>query len=86
MRWAVMRTDNTPFWPWRDENLSPTTGLRFIRSLIATLFRLPFSLLSSRTCAPPTYTRAPVEQPSYREYAHMATSSWQVAIVWLSLH
>ena len=21
-------TDNTPFCPWRDENLSPTTGFR----------------------------------------------------------
>ena len=26
--------DMTPFWPWRDENLSPGTGLRLYRSLM----------------------------------------------------
>ena len=25
--------DMTPFWPWRDENLSPGIGLRLMRSL-----------------------------------------------------
>mmetsp|Transcript_35730 Transcript_35730/g.81153 ORF Transcript_35730/g.81153 Transcript_35730/m.81153 type:complete len:225 (-) Transcript_35730:895-1569(-) len=31
---AGQRRDRTPFWPWRDENLSPGTGLRLILSLM----------------------------------------------------
>ena len=33
---AGHKIDITPFWPWRYENLSPITGLRRIRSVIAT--------------------------------------------------
>lgn len=29
-------TESTPFWPCREENLSPTTGLRLYRNLMFT--------------------------------------------------
>ena len=33
--------ERTPFWPWREENLSPTTGLRLIRKVTEARWR-PF--------------------------------------------
>ena len=31
--------ESTPFWPWRDENLSPTTGLRLMRTVTEARWR-----------------------------------------------
>jgi hypothetical protein len=31
--------ESTPFWPWREENLSPTTGLRLMRMVTEARWR-----------------------------------------------